>query len=362
MSNREFLHTTKSPTALTGGGGTLFGWATDIGIDLGTATVLIYVKGKGIVLQEPSVVAIDRDTKQILAIGTQARRMLGRTPGNIVATRPLREGVIADYDVTEAMLKDFIRRVCGPRFFSRPRVLVCVPAGVTTVEKRAVIEAALQAGARQASLIEEPLAAALGAGLDITLPSGHMVVDIGGGTTDVAVLSLGGVVRSESIRVGGDKFDEAIVRYIKAKYNLLIGERTAEEIKIAVGSAGADSRNEEQEVRGRDLMSGLPKTVAITSAEMREALAEPVSAICDTIRAVLEATPPELSADIVERGVVMTGGGSLLHGLDRVITAETGVPAYVAENPISCVALGTGRALEQYEMKDDHLVVLRKIM
>lgn len=340
----------------------MFGWATDIGIDLGTATVLIYVKGKGIVLREPSVVAMERDTKKILAIGTEARKMLGRTPGNIIATRPLREGVIADYDVTEAMLKSFISRVSGSRFFSRPRVMVCVPAGVTTVEKRAVIEAAIEAGARSATLIEEPLAAALGAGLDITQPSGHMVVDIGGGTTDIAVLSLGGVVRSESLRIGGDKFDEALVRYVKAKHNLLIGERTAEEIKIAVGSAGCDSRNETMDVRGRDLIHGLPKNITITSEETREALAESVSAICDSIRSVLEATPPELAADIIERGVIMTGGGAMIHGLDKVITARTGVPAYLADDPISCVALGTGKALENFQMADDHLVVLKKIM
>lgn len=340
----------------------MFGWPTDVGIDLGTATVLIYVKGKGIVLREPSVVAMERDTKKVLAIGTEARRMLGRTPGNIVATRPLREGVIADYDVTEAMLKHFLRRVCGPRIFSRPRVMVCIPAGVTTVEKRAVIEAALEAGARQASLIEEPLAAALGAGLDITKPTGHMVVDIGGGTTDIAVLSLGGVVRSESLRIGGDKFDEALVRYVKMKHNLLIGERTGEEVKIQVGSAGCDSRNLTTEVRGRDLMSGLPKNVTIDSSETREALSDLVTAICDTIRAVLEATPPELSADIIEKGMVMTGGGAMLHGLDKVITSKTGVPAYLADDPVSCVALGTGIALENYEMQDDYLVVLKKIM
>lgn len=340
----------------------MFGWPTDVGIDLGTATVLIYVKGKGIVLREPSVVAMERDTKKVLAIGTEARRMLGRTPGNIVATRPLREGVIADYDVTEAMLKHFLRRVCGPRIFSRPRVMVCIPAGVTTVEKRAVIEAALEAGARQATLIEEPLAAALGAGLDITKPTGHMVVDIGGGTTDIAVLSLGGVVRSESLRIGGDKFDEALVRYVKMKHNLLIGERTGEEVKIQVGSAGCDSRNLTAEVRGRDLMSGLPKNVTIDSSETREALSDLVTAICDTIRAVLEATPPELSADIMEKGMVMTGGGAMLHGLDKVITSKTGVPAYLADDPVSCVALGTGIALENYQMQDDYLVVLKKIM
>lgn len=340
----------------------MFGWATDIGIDLGTATVLIYVKGKGIVLREPSVVAMNRDTKQILAIGEEARRMLGRTPGNIIATRPLREGVIADYDVTEAMLQSFIRRVAGPRLLSRPRVVVCVPSGVTTVEKRAVVEASVQAGARSAMLIEEPLAAALGAGLDITQPAGHLVVDIGGGTTDIAVLSLGGVVRSESLRIGGDKFDEAIVRYVKTKYNLLIGERTGEEIKITVGSAGAKSRDEKMEVRGRDLMTGLPKNITITSAETREALEELVTAICDMIKTVLEATPPELAADIMERGMIMTGGGAMLHGLDQVIAASTGVPCYLAEDPVSCVALGTGKALENFQLRDDHLVVLRRVM
>jgi rod shape-determining protein MreB len=342
----------------------VFGWfcSAEIGIDLGTATVLIYVKGKGIVLREPSVVAMERDTRKVLAIGTEARRMLGRTPGNIIATRPLRDGVIADYDVTEAMLKDFIRRACGRRFLSRPRVMICVPAGVTTVEKRAVIEAAYAAGARHADLIEEPLAAALGAGLDITKPTGHMVVDIGGGTTDIAVLSLGGVVRSESLRIGGDKFDEAIVRYVKQKHNLLIGERTGEEIKITVGSAGCDSRNERAEVRGRDLMSGLPKNLTITSEETRGALSECVLSICDTIKSVLEATPPELAADIIDRGIILTGGGAMLHGLDKVITTATGVLAFLANDPISCVALGTGKALENFTMGDGHLVVLKKIM
>jgi rod shape-determining protein MreB len=340
----------------------VFGWAKEIGIDLGTATVLIYVKGKGIVLREPSVVAMKRDTKEILAVGTEARRMLGRTPGDIIATRPLREGVIADYEITEAMLKYFIRRVCGPWFFSRPKVVICVPAGVTTVEKKAVLDAAVQAGARHAQLIEEPLAAALGAGLDITKASGHMVVDMGGGTTDIAVMSLGGVVRSESIRIGGDKFDEALVRYVKSKHNLLIGERTGEEIKIRVGSAGCNSRNEEMEIRGRDLMSGLPKNVTITSADTREALADLVSAICDTIRSVLETTPPELAADIIDQGIVMTGGGAMLHGLDQVISEETGVPAFLAPDPISCVALGTGKAIEGYHLQDDHLVVHKRVI
>jgi len=345
----------------TGGSNIVFGLEQDIGIDLGTATVLIHVKGKGIVLQEPSVVAMERDTKRFLAIGEEARRMLGRTPGNIVAIRPMREGVIADYDVTEAMLKNFLQKACGSRFLARPRVMVCVPAGVTTVEKRAVVDAAIQAGAGKAYLIEEPLAAALGAGLDVMEPSGHMVVDIGGGTTDVAVLSLGGIVRSQSIRIGGDKFDEAIVRYVKMKYNLLIGERTGEEIKIQVGSAGCNSRNESMQIRGRDLMTGLPKTITITSEETREALADSVEAICDAIKTVLESTPPELAADIIDTGVIMTGGGALLHGLDKVISSRTGVPAYVAEDPVSCVAKGTGVALEHFEMRDDHLVPVKRL-
>lgn len=340
----------------------MFGWTKEIGIDLGTATVLVYVKGKGVVLSEPSVLAMKRDTKEILAVGTEARRMLGRTPGDIVAIRPLREGVIADYEITEAMLRHFMKAACGSWFFARPKVVICVPAGVTTVEKKAVLDAAVQAGARQAQLIEEPLAAALGAGLDITKPSGHMVVDMGGGTTDIAVLSLGGVVRSESIRIGGDKFDEALVRYVKIKHNLLIGERTGEEIKIRVGSAGCNSRNEEMEIRGRDLMSGLPKTVKITSADTREALADLISAVCDTIRSVLETTPPELAADIIDQGIVMTGGGAMLHGLDQVITAETGVPALLANDPVSCVALGTGKAIEGYTLQDDHLVVLHRVI
>lgn len=340
----------------------MFGWAKEIGIDLGTATVLIYVKGKGVVLREPSVVAMKRDTKEILAVGTEARRMLGRTPGDIIATRPLREGVIADYEITEAMLRHFIRQVCGPLIFARPKVVICVPAGVTTVEKKAVIDAAKQAGASQAQLIEEPLAAALGAGLDITKASGHMVVDMGGGTTDIAVMSLGGVVRSESIRIGGDKFDEAIVRYVKIKHNLLIGERTGEEVKIRVGSAGCNSRNETMEIRGRDLMSGLPKNVAITSAETREALSELVQAICDTVKSVLESTPPELAADIIDQGIVMTGGGAMLHGLDKVISEQTGVPTFLAPDPISCVALGTGKAIEGYTLQDDHLVILNRVI
>ncbi len=334
----------------------------DIGVDLGTANVLVYVKGKGIVLSEPSVVAMEKESGRVLAIGHEAKRMLGRTPGNIVATRPLREGVIADYEVTEAMLKYFIYRVSGRNVFFKPRIMVCIPSGVTTVEKRAVLEASLRAGARTASLIEEPLAAALGAGLDITRPSGHMVVDIGGGTADVAVLSLGGIVLSDSLRVGGDKFDEAIIRYVKREYNLLIGERTAEEIKISIGSAFPTTEEQSIEVRGRDLMTGLPKNVRMTSRETHAALVEPVSAVVNTIKSVLERTPPELAADIVHQGLVLTGGGALLNGLDRLISNETGIAARLAVDPMSCVALGTGKALESFEAMQDHLVVLRKVM
>lgn len=338
----------------------MFGMSMDIGVDLGTATVLVYIKGKGIVLREPSVVAIDRDTNRIIAIGEEARRMLGRTPGNIIAIRPLREGVIADYDTTESMLRHFIEKVAGRSMFFKPRIMVCVPSGVTTVEKRAVLEAAMQAGARKTYLIEEPLAAALGAGLVISEPCGSMVVDIGGGTTDVAVLSLGGIVVSESLRVGGDKFDEALVRYIKKEYNIMIGERTAEEIKVNVGTAFPSGRNESMEIRGRDLVSGLPKTMRISSAETREALAEPISLIIECVKTVLEKTPPELAADIVDRGIVMTGGGSLLHGLDKLISQETGIPAYLAEDPLSCVALGTGKALESLEAMQDSLTTIKK--
>lgn len=332
----------------------------DIGVDLGTANVLVYIKGKGIVLREPSVVAIDRDTNKVLAIGEEARRMLGRTPGNIVAIRPLREGVIADYDSTERMLRHFISKVAGKSMLFKPRIMVCIPSGVTTVEKRAVLEAALQAGARKTYLIEEPLAAALGAGLVISEPCGSMVVDIGGGTTDVAVLSLGGIVCSESLRIGGDKFDEALVRYVKKEYNIMIGERTAEEIKVNIATAFPSGKTETMEIRGRDLLSGLPKTVRISSAETWEALSEPVSLIVQRVKSVLENTPPELSADIMDRGIVMTGGGSLLHGLDRLIREETGIPTYLAEDPLSCVALGTGKALDALESLEDSLTTLKK--
>lgn len=322
----------------------------DIGIDLGTASVLVYVKGKGIVLQEPSVVAMDTSTGKLLAVGEEARRMIGRTPGNIVAIRPLKEGVIADYTTTELMIKYFLKRVV-PRTLFRPRIMICVPTEITTVEKRAVMEAARAAGARQTFLIEEPIAAAIGAGLDISKPFGSMVVDIGGGTTDVAVLSLGGIVCGESLRVGGDKFDDAIVRYVKKEFNLMIGERSAEEVKINVANVFPD-REEEMDimdVRGRSLVSGLPQNVSISAIQTCEALQEPVDQIIDAIFAVLEKTPPELASDISEKGIIMTGGGSLIKGMNRLISERTGIPVTIAEEPVSCVALGSGLALENLD-------------
>ncbi|MEW6662563.1 MAG: rod shape-determining protein [Bacillota bacterium] len=340
----------------------MFGWGTDIGVDLGTASVLVFVKGKGIVLNEPSVVAIDKVTNQIIAVGAEARRMLGRTPGNIIAIRPLREGVIADYDTTEKMLRYFIEKACGRRFLFKPRVMVCIPAGVTSVEERAVRQATIQAGAKQAYLIEEPLAAALGAGLDIAEPSGSIVVDVGGGTADIAVLSLGGIVVSKSLRVGGDKFDEAIVRYIRREYNLMIGERSAEELKIHVGSAypKAKTENRSMEIRGRDLVTGLPKTISITCEQTWDALQEPVEAIISGVKEVLEKTPPELASDIINKGVVLTGGGALLHGLDTLLAEETGLPVHVAENAISCVALGTGKALSMLHVLQGNGIISTK--
>jgi len=325
-------------------------FSKDIGIDLGTANTLVHVKGKGVVLSEPSVVAIQRDTGAILAVGEEAKRMIGRTPGNIIAIRPLKDGVIADFDVTQGMLKYFISKALKSRTFIKPRVVVGVPSGVTEVEKRAVIDATLQAGAREAYLIEEPMAAAIGAGLDVREPSGNMVVDIGGGTTEVAIISLGGIVTSKSIRVGGDEMDEAIIYYVKKEYNLMIGERTAEEIKITIGSADPDLKDETMEIRGRDLVTGLPKTLKITSHEIKEALAEPVNSIIDAIKVTLEKTPPELAADIMDRGIVMTGGGSLLSGLDKRINQETGMPVHIAENPLDCVAMGTGEVLEEIDL------------
>lgn len=322
----------------------------DIGIDLGTASVLVFKKGENIVLHEPSVVAIDRNTDKVIAVGEEARLMLGRTPGHIVAIRPLKEGVIADYDTTEKMLTYFVRKVIGNRMFLKPRVIVCIPTGATDVEERAVRQAIVASGARQAFIIEEPLAAALGAGINISEATGNMVVDIGGGTSDIAVLSLGGIVCNSSLRIGGDKFDEAIVRYIRREYNLMIGERTAEEFKIRVGTAYVTPENKDNamEVRGRDLLTGLPKTINITAAESWTAMQEPIATVIEGVKKVLEITPPELAADIVNNGIVMTGGGALLDGLDILLSKETNLPVHIAENPISCVAIGTGKAL--YEM------------
>jgi rod shape-determining protein MreB len=328
----------------------LLSFSADIGVDLGTASIKVFVRGKGIVLREPSVVAIETDTAKVVAVGETAWQMLGRTPGGITAVRPMRDGVIDDFDLTLYMLRHYISRVAGRGMLVRPRVVICVPSGVTSVERRAVVEAATQAGARHTYLIEEPLAAALGAGIDIWPPAGSMVIDIGGGTTDIAVLSLGGVVASASIRVGGDRCDEALVRHVRRVHNLLIGERTAEELKIGVATAYPGGRDLQTQVRGRDLVAGLPRIVVMTSEECRLALEEPLQAIVVAVRGVMEATPPELAADIVDKGVVLTGGGSLLHGLDRFICDATGVPVVVAEDPISCVALGTGKALESIEV------------
>ena len=322
----------------------------DIGIDLGTANTLVYVKGRGIVLVEPSVVAIEKDTSKVLAVGTEAKRMIGRTPGNIVAIRPLKDGVIADFQVTEIMIRKLIERVHKRRFAVRPRVVVCVPSGVTAVEKRAVYEATLQAGAREAHLIEEPMAAAIGAGLPIQEPTGNMVVDIGGGTTEVAVISLGGIVTAVSIRVGGDEMDEAIIAHVKKEYNVMIGERTAEEIKIEIGSAFPLVEEEDVEVRGRDLLSGLPKNIVLSSEVIRGAIEEPISAIITAIKGTLEQTPPELSSDIMDRGVVLTGGGSLLRGLDERLRQETCIPVHVTEDPLSCVVIGSGKSLEELDL------------
>ena len=325
----------------------MFSLTPEIGIDLGTANILVYVRGKGIVLREPSVVAISTSTKKVLAVGEEARLMIGRTPGNIVAIRPMSEGVIADYTTTERMLEHLIRKVVGRKRFFKPRVLICVPSGVTSVERRAVIQAAKEAGAGVAYTIEEPMAAAIGAGLPISNPGGNMVVDIGGGTTDIAVISLEGICLSRSLRVGGNKMDEVIMRHIKSAYNLMIGDRTAEEIKVKIGSAYPLEQELSMEVRGRDLVAGLPRTVVVSSDEIREALSEPVTQIVERVKSVLEQTPPELSADIIERGIWLTGGGALLRGLDKLLSAATDIPVYVAEDPLSCVAIGTGRALEE---------------
>ncbi len=329
----------------------MFNFGQDIGIDLGTATVIAYVRGKGIVLREPSVVAVNSDTGEVLAVGKEARRMLGRTPGNIVATRPLKDGVISDYTVTEKMLKHFITKVCGKFIFS-PRIMICIPSQVTEVEKKAVIDAASQAGARKVYLIEEPIAAAIGAGIDISKPCGNMIVDIGGGTTDIAVISLGGSVVSASIKVAGDKFDEYIVKYIKKKHNIMIGERTAEELKMNIGCVYPRIQDIEMDIRGRDLIDGLPKTITIRSSEMMEALEEPAGAIVDAVHSVLEKTPPELAADISDKGIYMTGGGCLVNGLDKLLSEQTGINVMIAEDAISCVALGTGKALDNLDTLD----------
>ncbi|MFD2615523.1 rod shape-determining protein [Paenibacillus gansuensis] len=323
-------------------------FSKDIGIDLGTANVLIHVKGKGVVLDEPSVVAIESDSKRVLAVGDEARRMVGRTPGNIVAIRPLRDGVIADFEITEMMLKHFINRVGGKRWYSHPRILICAPTDITSVEQKAIREAAERSGAREVFMEEEPKAAAIGAGMDIFQPSGNMVVDIGGGTTDVAVLSMGDVVTSSSIKVAGDKFDSAIMRYIKHKYKLLIGERTSEEIKIRIGSVYGDKQGE-MDIRGRDMVTGLPLTITIRSEEIREALTDPISMIVTAAKSVLERTPPELSADIIDRGVIITGGGALLHGLEQLMSDELRVPVLIAEDPMHCVVKGTGLMLEHLD-------------
>jgi rod shape-determining protein MreB len=323
----------------------MFG-ARGVGIDLGTANVLVYVKGKGIVIREPTVVAVERKTGQLLAIGEEARRMIGKTPGNIIARQPLKDGVIAEYAVTLAMLKYFLRKACGRWQLIKPDVVVSVPSNVNSVERRAVIEAAKEAGARRAFTIEEPMAAAIGAGLPISEPGGCMVVDIGGGTTDIAVISLGGIVVSDCVRVGGVKMDEAIARYIRREYNLMIGEQTAEQIKIRIGSAYKLPTEMTMEIKGRDMVAGLPKVIKITSEEIRNALAEPVSQIVERVKSVLERTPPELAADIITRGITLTGGGALLKGIDKLLQLETGIPVHVADDPLSCVGIGTGLALD----------------
>lgn len=328
----------------------LFGMTKDMGIDLGTANTLVYVKGKGIVLNEPSVVAINTNSKAVLAVGNEAKQMIGRTPGSIVAIRPLKDGVIADFDVTERMLRMFIEKVCPKGAFTSPRVMVCFPSGITAVEKRAIEEATKQAGARDVKLLEEPMAAAIGAGLATDEPRGSMVVDIGGGTTEVAIISLGGIVTAKSLRIAGDDLDKAIINYIKRAYNLMIGERTAETIKITLGSAYKISEvDEKMEIRGRDLLTGLPKVVEIGETEIREALSEPVSSIVDAIKTTLEKTPPELAADIMDRGIMLTGGGALLRGIDKLINEETHMPVNIADNPLDCVALGAGKALAHFD-------------
>ena len=338
----------------------LFGFGKmtkDMGIDLGTANTLVYIKGQGIVVREPSVVAIRDDSKEVLAVGEEAKRMIGRTPGNIVAIRPMKDGVIADFDVTQSMLSYFIQKAAAKKGVVSPRIAICVPFGVTEVEKRAIEEAARTAGAKDAFLIEEPMAAAIGAGLRIEEPEGNMVVDIGGGTSEIAIISLGGIVTAKSIRLGGDELDEAIVNYVKKEYSLMIGERTAEDVKIKIGSAYKEGDEVEMEIRGRDMISGLPKTMQISSGEVRDALRDPVNSIVDGIKSTLEKTPPELASDIMENGIMLTGGGALLKGLDKLVKEETGMPVKIAENPLDCVAIGTGKSVEDQEIFEKVLMM-----
>ncbi len=330
----------------------LFGMSKDMGIDLGTANTLIFVKGKGVVLREPSVVAINSATKKVLAVGNEAKQMIGRTPGNIVAIRPLKDGVIADFDVTQEMLRKFIEKISSKSAFTNPRIVVCYPSGVTEVEKRAINEATSQAGARKVLLLEEPMAAAIGAGLPVNEPTGSMIVDIGGGTTEVAVISLGGIVTSKSLRVAGDELDQAIISYVKREFNLMIGERTSENVKMQLGSAYDTEENESMQIRGRDLITGLPKVINITEEQVREALAEPVASIIESIKTTLEKTPPELAADIMDKGIMLAGGGALLKGLDKLIYAETKMPVHIAESPLDCVVLGAGKSLENIDKVD----------
>ena len=333
----------------------MFSFSKDIGIDLGTANTLVFMKGKGIILREPSVVAVDTRKDEVLYVGQEAKEVIGRTPGSIVAMRPLKDGVIADFDITANMLQRFIKKVCGNSFFARPNIIICIPSGVTEVERRAVREAAVAAGGRRVSIIEEPMAAAIGAGLPVAEATGSMVVDIGGGTSEVAVISLGGIVTARSVRVGGDAFDFAIIQYIKRKHNLLIGERTAEQIKIDIGSAFPYEEEIVMDIKGRNLVDGLPKNIQITPKEIREALADSISSVLDAIKTTLERTPPELAADIIDHGIMLTGGGAMLRGLDKLISKETGINVLIAENPLDCVAVGTGRVLEDIDRLRDVL-------
>lgn len=336
-------------------------FSRDMGIDLGTANTLVYIKNKGILIREPSVVALKDDQEDVLAVGNEAKNMIGRTPGNIKAIRPMKDGVIADFDITERMLRYFITKAHKRSKLVRPRIIVCVPSGITEVEKRAVLDAAQHAGARNAYLIEEPMAAAIGAGLPVEEPTGNMVVDVGGGTTEVAVISLGGVVISRSIRIGGDEMDEAIVHYVKRNYNLMIGERTAEEIKIDIGSALKEEAEGDKEIRGRDMVSGLPKTITVSAKEIQEALKEPVDSIAEAVKYTLENTPPELSSDVMDRGIILTGGGSLLKSLDKRLIKDIQIPVHLAEEPLDCVVKGTGIALEEIESIKKVLMTPKKI-